>query len=150
MVFTDGTCGHCGLPFRYPQNYGVVRYCSANCRVQKQPPQSPWEYKGCTSTRYHSKSRRRAIQGGDAIDPLVVYIVFDWTCHLCHAKIDPTLRMPDERCATVDHIIPLGQGGTHTWDNVAPAHKVCNEDKDKLLYGVNKSINSERLPVPVS
>lgn len=31
--------------------------------------------------------------------------------------------------ATVDHVIPISKGGTHTWDNVKPAHYKCNIDK---------------------
>lgn len=67
---------------------------------------------------------------GDCIDPLVVFLVFDWTCWLCHDRIDPTVAVPDPRCATIDHIVPLRAGGRHVWENVAPAHKECNERKD--------------------
>jgi 5-methylcytosine-specific restriction endonuclease McrA len=28
--------------------------------------------------------------------------------------------------ATVEHVVPLCKGGTHTWDNVRPAHAKCN------------------------
>jgi len=31
--------------------------------------------------------------------------------------------------ATIEHIRPLSHGGTHTWDNVAPAHARCNFEK---------------------
>lgn len=150
MVYTNGCCGHCGNQFRYPRDYGVVRYCSANCRVQKQPPQHSWEYKGCVGSKYFSRRRRRAYRDGDRVDPLVVYVAFDWTCWLCRGKIDPTLVSPDPMCATIDHIVSLGGGGRHEWSNIVPAHKQCNEDKDKLLYGINESTNRKRLPVPVS
>ena len=30
---------------------------------------------------------------------------------------------------TLDHIIPLSKGGTHTWDNVQLAHMHCNAGK---------------------
>lgn len=30
---------------------------------------------------------------------------------------------------SVDHIIPLNKGGSHTWDNVQLAHKYCNSYK---------------------
>ena len=30
---------------------------------------------------------------------------------------------------TIDHIIPLSKGGTHTWDNVQLAHNSCNSRK---------------------
>jgi 5-methylcytosine-specific restriction endonuclease McrA len=31
--------------------------------------------------------------------------------------------------ATIEHVQPLTHGGTHTWDNVKPAHAKCNFDK---------------------
>lgn len=37
-------------------------------------------------------------------------------------------------CATIDHIIPLSKGGTHTYNNVQLAHYICNSKKsDKIL-----------------
>ena len=36
---------------------------------------------------------------------------------------------------TIDHIIPLSKGGTHTWGNIQLAHMSCNSGKcDKLTY----------------
>ena len=36
---------------------------------------------------------------------------------------------------TLDHIIPLSKGGSHTWDNVQLAHMGCNAGKcDKEEY----------------
>ena len=36
--------------------------------------------------------------------------------------------------ASLDHIVPLSQGGTHTLGNVQLAHLVCNERKhDRIL-----------------
>lgn len=34
-----------------------------------------------------------------------------------------------KRYPTLDHIIPLSKGGTHTWDNVQLAHMACNAGK---------------------
>lgn len=36
---------------------------------------------------------------------------------------------------TLDHIIPLSKGGTHTWDNVQLAHMSCNAGKCDRLSG---------------
>ena len=51
----------------------------------------------------------------------------NWICHLCNGEVLPkagTAYVPDG--ATVDHVVPLANGGTHTWDNVALAHRNCN------------------------
>lgn len=39
---------------------------------------------------------------------------------------------------TLDHIIPLSKGGTHTWDNVQLAHMSCNAGKRDRLSGGEK------------
>ncbi len=37
--------------------------------------------------------------------------------------------------ASVDHIIPLSKGGTHTWDNIQLAHMLCNIKKGNRIDG---------------
>ena len=38
---------------------------------------------------------------------------------------------------SIDHVVPLSKGGTHTWDNVHLAHKRCNMVKgNKYPYVV--------------
>ena len=34
---------------------------------------------------------------------------------------------------SIDHIIPVSRGGTHTWDNVQLAHRYCNSIKSNKL-----------------
>lgn len=34
---------------------------------------------------------------------------------------------------SIDHIIPLSMGGTHTWNNVQLAHRVCNSVKGSAI-----------------
>lgn len=58
-----------------------------------------------------------------------VYERDNWICGVCGLKVDPCLRWPDPMSASLDHIIPLSRGGSHTLDNVQLAHLVCNERK---------------------
>jgi len=82
--------------------------------------------------RYYSPKRRAIYSKGDEIDSLVLFRLFDWKCILCGEKIDPRRRCPDWKAATIEHLKPISRGGTHTWDNVAPAHLKCNMDKGDL------------------
>ena len=34
---------------------------------------------------------------------------------------------------SIDHVIPVSKGGTHTWDNVKLAHRHCNTMKSNDL-----------------
>lgn len=49
-----------------------------------------------------------------------------WTCGICTEAIDPALLYPDLRSATVDHVIPLSQGGPDDEGNLQAAHFLCN------------------------
>jgi 5-methylcytosine-specific restriction endonuclease McrA len=50
-----------------------------------------------------------------------------WRCHLCGKKV-PSVAGTAKRSdgATVDHLVPIADGGAHTWGNVRLAHRFCN------------------------
>lgn len=73
--------------------------------------------------------RKKAIRNGEYINDHDVFEFYEWTCIVCEKEIDPDLVWPDKMSATLEHIIPLAKGGTHTWDNVAPSHLLCNSNK---------------------
>ena len=83
-------------------------------------------YKG---KQYYSPKRRAVYRKGHSIDHLTLFHLFGWECNICLEEINPKKRFPDLDAATVDHIVPLAQGGSHTWDNVRPAHARCNFSK---------------------
>lgn len=83
---------------------------------------------------YYSPKRRAIYAKGEEIDHLAVFEAHGWVCWVCKGKIDRRLRKPDLMAATLEHKIPISKGGTHTYDNCAPAHAKCNFAKaDKLL-----------------
>jgi 5-methylcytosine-specific restriction endonuclease McrA len=79
--------------------------------------------------KYYSPKRRAIYAQGAEIDALVLFELHNWTCFLCKSPIDRKRRVPDWQAATIEHITPISKHGTHTWDNVAPAHYVCNMSK---------------------
>lgn len=84
--------------------------------------------------KYYSPKRRAIYAQGDSIDALTVFERDGWICIICKDPIDPKKRCPDWKAATIEHLIPLAHGGTHTWSNVAPAHLICNLRKgDSIL-----------------
>lgn len=57
---------------------------------------------------------------------------FDGVCQLCGKPINKeaiSKGHPQRDYPTVDHIIPLSKGGSHTWGNVQLAHMGCNAGK---------------------
>lgn len=50
-------------------------------------------------------------------------------CHLCGNKVNLNLDTNDDYYGSVDHVRPISKGGTHTWENVKLAHRICNSYK---------------------
>lgn len=68
----------------------------------------------------------------DSITLDAVITKFNGICQICGQKTDKTNIVNGHirrKYPTVDHIIPLSKGGTHTWDNVQLAHMGCNAGK---------------------
>lgn len=81
--------------------------------------------------------RRRAEHYGcksfdDSITLAALYRKSNGVCTICGEPVDVT-DINDghigRRYPTLDHIVPLSKGGTHTWDNVQLAHMSCNAGK---------------------
>lgn len=87
---------------------------------------------GWSQARYERWKKRQDQKRVTQVEPIRNVDVFErdrWTCGLCSMAIDPSLAWPDPMCATLDHITPLSEGGTHTWENVQAAHARCNIQK---------------------
>ncbi|MFE7899186.1 HNH endonuclease [Streptomyces sp. NPDC057424] len=129
-------CKGCGVDIRDPA--GAQSYCTVACRrrtyrrlkpdVANGPRKPrPWDEK-----RKASSKRRRAQIYTTQVDEIEPGKVFDrdgWTCYLCGEDVDRLLRYPDPMSASLDHVVALSRGGTHTWDNVACSHLRCNLQK---------------------
>lgn len=62
-------------------------------------------------------------------------------CHICGEICDESDYTIDEdgnfivgeKHPSIDHVVPVSKGGTHTWDNVKLAHHYCNTVKSNYL-----------------
>jgi 5-methylcytosine-specific restriction endonuclease McrA len=88
--------------------------------------QVPYKTKRRKPVKYYSPKRRAIYENGDVIDALTLFELHDWICYVCKEQIDSRLRMPNLMAATIEHIVPLCEGGQHVWENVAPSHAKCN------------------------
>ena len=64
-------------------------------------------------------ARKRATQT-EPLDYAAILAEHGMFCHIC------SLVIVDESDLHFDHVIPLALGGTHTRDNIKPAHALCN------------------------
>lgn len=62
------------------------------------------------------------------------------TCQYCRTRIS-------EKKLTIDHVVPLSRGGTHTWTNVVAACSSCNNKKGSKTPD---QANMKLLKIPVA
>mgnify|MGYP002294320240 CR=1 FL=1 len=63
-------------------------------------------------------------------------------CMLCGLPVDETDMKnghPSKMYPTIDHIIPISAGGSHTWKNVQLAHNSCNARKCASILTVKEA-----------
>lgn len=121
---TPKKCECCGKEFF--SQYSNKKYCSQKCKRK---------------TRGHKNSyRSRCRHYGVLYDPSVTRIKVikrdNGICKIC-GKVcnenDLSWGTLGPDFPTLDHIIPLAKGGSHTWGNVQCACAMCNSDKRDLL-----------------
>jgi 5-methylcytosine-specific restriction endonuclease McrA len=106
-------CHYCGETFTVDNYRGgpARKYCGSQC------------------ARQANRDRRRAKVLGlpnERIDKHLVFERDNYICGICHGMVDRTLTWPSPLSASLDHIIPIVRGGTHTYDNVQCSHLRCN------------------------
>jgi HNH endonuclease len=78
-------------------------------------------------------ARARARRYGVENEYINKWQVFEhdrWICGLCHQPVDREAKWPAWESLSLDHIVPLAVGGTHTYENVQCAHLGCNLSKN--------------------
>jgi hypothetical protein len=109
---TDRICMHCGdqLPQRMRAD---AIFCSVECN-----------YKA------HALQRKLRARTGEAAKPgyLRTHIANrdKWRCGICKKRVNRKLAHPDPLCASLDHVIPVSEGGTNDVWNLRLTHLVCN------------------------
>lgn len=83
--------------------------------------------------KYRKRNRtRRALKQTtqvESINEKEIYLRDGWICQHCKKKVNKKLKHPDPMSPSLDHIVPLSRGGTHTYSNVQLAHLTCNISK---------------------
>lgn len=116
--FVEATCELCGDVFTFAKTpagrYGT-RFCSKRCRSR--------------SARWKANQLRRAATraiDAEEFDLAEILKRDGCKCHICGRSIDPHLGWPHPQSASIDHLVPVSRGGSHTRQNVAAAHLFCN------------------------
>lgn len=101
-------------------------------RNNKWRADNPERYRELVLEAQHRRRARKA--GGQVVkyNRTAIFERDDWMCWLCERPIERTLRFPHPFCATIDHVLPICQGGADSPDNVRAAHFRCNQRRPRL------------------
>ena len=113
--FAYGTCPQCGESFMQDLRVTTTTlYCSSKC--------------GDKAGRDRRRARKRDAYVADVWRPRI-YKRDGYRCQICGGKLAMGKSVPHPKAPTIDHIIPLAEGGTHEPANCQAAHFMCNATK---------------------
>lgn len=118
-------CLSCGAGFgRLPTKGQRPKWCP-RCRLQSPLGSARKRH---PDTYQAADQRRRARLAGVEVEKFNHVDVFErdgWRC-FCGKKVDPRRRFPDPLSVSLDHVIPVSEGGGHTRANTRCSHLTCN------------------------
>lgn len=99
---------------------GSGRTCSKDC-LKKDPEHRE-------ALRRGKRKRRAAKRGGksEKYTSLEIFKRDGWRCHICGTAVQRDAQVPHLKAPTIDHLVPIADGGDDVRSNVATAHFVCN------------------------
>jgi hypothetical protein len=122
-VMITVSCEYCGMEFRAWRT--TRKYCSKRCDFYDHPSRSARSNK--------ARAERYGVEYEGNIDPLEILNRDNWLCHICSHPIGQSYVWPDGRSGSMDHVVPVSKGGSHTRDNLKAAHLRCNIHKSNRL-----------------
>lgn len=139
MPLVTFVCSSCGVTFERrpaPPSRATPRpCCSKRCaqrlgalatNLARWGETAPGTHRAKDRARCARRRARIAAQIVETVDPDVVLERDGWRCHLCRKRIDRSLDGNAPWGPTIDHLVPLADGGPHSYANVAAAHRLCN------------------------
>jgi 5-methylcytosine-specific restriction endonuclease McrA len=133
--------GHAEGWFRFlPVYFPYCKGCGALFAARLEDQEFCCRQCGKMPKDYSRKLRLMASRVSPTLRRREVFERDQWLCHICDEPIDPEADYSLDR-ASLDHVIPIAAGGTHTMDNVRASHLRCNIQKsdtvlddDELLF----------------
>ena len=139
------------------------RYCSYECKYEQKVKQKPVHNLKCKecakffcstnnskvfcsltcsgrfeNRRKETARRKRIARNGKVNWDISIERLIkrdNCVCYLCGERVDNSVDTNDDSYPSIEHVIPVCKGGTHTWDNVKIAHRGCNREKVTKIIG---------------
>ena len=116
-------CAGCAAEFtRKPTKGQRPRWCP-DCKQGR-----GWRRANRDSINARWHKRRVLLEGGEIEDftPVEIFERDRWRCGICRKPVKKDLAHPHPGAASIDHIVPVVEGGGHTRANVRLTHLRCN------------------------
>lgn len=128
-------CESCGA--EYHKYTREQRWCSQTCAASNKPGSGPRGRSPEALERqrlyWQAKNRRRrAAKRGGLSEPYTLAEIAErdgHRCKLCGGRAAMSRKVPHPKAPTIDHVVPVSEGGDDTRANVQLAHFVCNSAK---------------------
>ena len=135
-TLTKHICKECHIEF---ESSSRTLFCSDGCYIR---------YYNATKKNL---KRKMILRNGKVEDITLTSLIKrdDNTCHICGKKCNRKDFVITEQghfksgrsYPSIDHVIPVSKGGTHTWDNVKLAHMECNYIKsDNSMFEMDNGV----------
>ncbi|SIQ57535.1 HNH endonuclease [Bacillus cereus] len=118
IVYIQKRCKECGKHFNTTRSKTV--YCSKGCSLKY------------NNRRKETTRRKRIIENGNVNWEISIERLLKRdgnACYLCGETVNVNIDTNDDYYPSIEHLIPIAKGGTHTWGNVKVAHRRCNSLK---------------------
>lgn len=120
----------------YNKNYGLRKKKAISANKKAYARKNP------EKIRARNQRRRVLIKNG-VVEKFLDIEIFErdrWICQICLKKVNKRLKHPHPLSHSIDHIIPIADGGAHTRQNSVLAHLLCNTVK-----GDRTAVQQQRL-----
>lgn len=122
-------CKMCGEVFTGKKDR-PNKFCSRDCYYKFIGFDGVAKFNNKRSDTHHIKRAIKYKVAYERIDVDDIYKRDNYICGICGEEVDVNLYYPNPLSPTLDHIIPLSKGGSHTKENVTIAHLKCNVSKN--------------------
>lgn len=115
------------IKFRTQGRWTTCRGCGGRIRNARQKGPARYWCLICERRRGHKlrESRMAAVES-EVFPRAEIFERDGWRCGICRKRINPKLSHPHPLSASLDHVVPVVEGGGHTRANCRASHLRCN------------------------
>ena len=132
-------CKECGTKYHWTMYWMNTSACCVECknkRETKQKRKGRQQRKSNPNYTRTKNHKQRAKHYGVKYERVNIELIFvrdEYKCKGCGTNVVRCKKYKPNQ-ATIDHMIPLSRGGTHTWDNLITLCHQCNSSKNNKTW----------------